>query len=279
MVWPSGEARSRRPTHNNWFVDSLVAIQRHVICWQHNHTNLIRHCNTLYSCGLTSFDLTDEDGEPARGAINRLSVIDKINPETLLEDADSPDDWCSEIEYRQVDFCVMRDYLARSARLGCCCSMHTFFGLPFSCLSGKGKVPVPTDEGVSEDLPDLPLGYHYPQTSTDYTRRALFGVWAMERGRFYIAPWIQSTETIVLRWDGIKRKWSDGDVIEEDPTLIQAVYSYVLAQSEKFDNRDAAQAAIAERDFSLALQSLWQDCRQETMIRGCETSHARAAAV
>src|SRR3990167_5410283 len=281
LVWPGGEARSRRVAHEKWFTDAMLKIQRYVSCWQHNHTNLIRHCNTLFNCGLSSFELVGDNGDPVRGKINRLGVIDKINPDTGLEDATSPDDYCSDIEYQQVDYCRIRDYLGKSANRGCCTPLHTFFDLPFSCLSGKGKIPVPTDEVVLETLPDLPLGYHYPQTSTDYTRRALAGVWAQERGRFYVAPWIQSTETIILRWDGIKRVWGDGDPIDnsptEDPGHTEAVYYYVLSMHERFDNRDAQQAALAQDSFNTALSDLWKDCKDETMIRGCETSHARAA--
>lgn len=280
LVWPAGEARSRRPAHDRWFVDAVIKIQRLVTCWQRNNTNLIRHCDTLYKCGATSFELVGENGDPLRGKINRLCVIDKINPDTHKEDAAAADEYCSEIEYRQIDYCEFKRYFYQSQRRGCCCSIHTFFGLPFSCLSGKGKIPVPTDEGVSEDLPDLPLGYHYPQTSTDYKRRAFGGVWAMERGRFYVAPWIQSTETILLYWDGIKRIWGDGDPIDaspdEDAGFTEAVYMYVLAQSEKYDNRDPNQASLAMNDFNLALQDLWADCREETNIAECATSHARA---
>jgi hypothetical protein len=279
LVWPAGEGRSRRASHEKYFVDAMIEIQRYVACWQQNQTNLIPHCDTLYKCGLTSFDLKDDLRMPARGAIKGLSVIDKINPETKEEDPNSPDDYCSSIDYDQVDYCKIVAYLKASARSGCCASFCHFFDIPANCLMGKGEIPVPTDEGVSTELEPLPLGYHYPQTSTDYTRRATHGVWAQDRGRFYIAPWIQSTETIIMRWDGLKRIWADGDVVsdEEDSTHTMAVKLLVESKYERFENRDHELAALIEGEFNKALQSLWHDCRAETMVRGCEPSVARAA--
>lgn len=279
MVWPAGEARSRRVAHDKWFLDAMVEIQRFVECWQENHTNLIPHCDTLYNCGLTSFELAGDKREPVRGILKGISVIDKINPETHLEDASSPDDWCSEIRYDQVEFCKIKNYLQASARSGCCVSFCTYLAIPANCLSGKGTVPVPTDEGVDPTLDALPLGYHYPQTSTDYNRRATYGVWAQDRGRFYIAPWIQSTETIIVRWDGIKRTWGDGDVIsdDEDPQHTRAVKLFVEKEYERYDNRNYDASNLIEIEFNKALQGLWKDCRDETAIRGCEPSLARAA--
>lgn len=414
-VWPSGEARSRRPAHDRWFIDALVEIQKYVACFQQNNTDLIPHCATHYNCGLTSFTLP-------RGRINRLSVVNRketteadnptasvivftaeatvpgsawdgypntfnngynngfsaigtkpfvkytfaaktiinqyvfdvaagsgdarpstdipflfegsqdgsvwvtIDSRDVVIAADSArqtitvpvtnttaylyyklsiggtnenfqlwgifiyaltfsgatqatgdQDWCSEITYDQIDACHMRSYLATSVRSGCCLPQNLFFALPQACLSGKGVAPVPTDEGVPAGLPVLPLGYHYPQESTDASRRALRGYWAMERGMIFLAPWINSTETIIVRWDGIKRDYLDGDLVENDPELIRAVKLFIQKEYERDDNRDVAMSQDYERQFNLALQALWYECKRETEVKGCEPSHARQA--
>ena len=412
QVWPAGEARSRRPAHDKWFIDAIVEIQRYVECFQQNNTDLFPHCSTVYNCGLTSFDFS-------RAMIKRLSVVNApgkkleditqtftaafetteslpsdswpgypntinngINnafaPVTvppnvrfdygtpaivtaytidliseagasgvalLLEgsndsstwnevalrtedfaagprntltvqvenatayryyrlsvgavgesfdalgaffyslsftsylpsDLTGPIDWCSDIPYDQVDFCHIQQYLGRSASAGCCLPIHLFFGLPQACVFGKGVVPVPTDAGLPPGLPVLPLGYKYPQTSTDSKRRAFRGVWANDRGRIYVAPWIQSTETVVLKWDGIKRTYSDDDPVDPDPQFVRAVKLFVEKEYERFDNRDYDAADRVEREFNLALQGLWKDCHDETTVRGCEGSKARGA--
>lgn len=184
-------------------------------------------------------------------------------------------DWCSEVIYQQIDACHMREYLGKSAACGSCLPIDLFFNINSSCLGGKGAIPTPTDEGVPAGLPILPLGYHYPQESTDSTRRATQGVWAIERGRILIAPWIQSTETVVVRWNGIKRAWADGDLVEDDPDLIRAVKLYLQKECARDDDRDPQAEQGYERQFNLALQDLWHECRQETLVRECEPSFAR----
>jgi len=184
-------------------------------------------------------------------------------------------DWCSEIVYEQVDACVLRQYIAGSQRCGCCLPLDLYLAIPASCLGGKGVAPVPTDEGLPTGLAPLPLGYHYPQTSTDATSRATRGYWAVERGRVLVAPWIQSTETIILRWDGIKREWTDGDRIDDDPDLIRAVKMWVQKEIARDENKDIEEMRVYEREFNLALQDLAHECREETRARECEPSHAR----
>jgi hypothetical protein len=271
-IWPSGESDRLVAAHDKLFVDALGDLQTWVKCLLQDHTDVVPQCATYYNCGLTVMDAP-------RGRILRLSVIDKINPDTLLEDADSPDDYCREIVYNQVDPCYIRSYLSRSQSCGACLSIPLYFGLPLlGC--GAAAYPVPTDEGVPSGLPVLPLGYHYPQTSTDRTYgRSFFGVWAIERGKIYVAPWIQSTETILLTWDGLKRTWTDQDPVDPDPMLSQAVEEYVRWHHASKYDKDPAEAERASGAFNLARQMLIHECREETRVRACEPSHARSASL
>lgn len=263
-IWPQGEAISLVVPHDKSFVDALIDLQTWVECLQHDNTQIVPQCATYYNCGLTIL--------PApRGIIRSVSVIDKINPETHEEDPDSPDDWCSEIIYTQVDHCHIQSYLNKSQ--GCCVSIPLFFGL----LCNKYPFPTPTDEGVPTNLPVLNLGYHYPQTSTDSTLRAESGVWAMERGKIFIAPWIQSTETVVVKVDGIKRTWVDLDLVDDDPLFEKAVEEYVRWEHARKFDRDDADAATAYAAFFEARQMLIHQCREETRVRDCEPSHARSS--
>lgn len=198
-----------------------------------------------------------------------------IGPHQSAASANSPDDYCSEIMYNEVDICHIHAYMARSRRAGCCLSIPLFFGL--NCCN-KGRYPTPTDEGVPKSLPELPLGFHYPQQSTDRAwGRARAGVWAKERGQIYVAPWIQSTETVILKWDGIKRSWSDADPVSEDPKIMKAIRLYVREQHQHEWDKEQEEAAIVQGRYAMALADLIHQCREETRVRGCRPSHARAA--
>ena len=271
IIWPTGEPDNLVAAHDKFFVDAMLDLQTWVKCLQQDHTDLIPQCATAYKCGLTVFDAP-------RGNILRVSVIDKIDPDTGLEDADADDDYCSEIVYSQIHPCQIKDYLDRSLKRGCCLSIPYFFCLPFSSC-GLATYPVPTDVGLATGLPVLPLGYHYPQDSTDQTLRSQTGVWAVERGKIHLAPWIQSTETIIVKWDGIKRTWNDADPVDPDPQLAQAVEEYVRQQHASKYDKDEAEAMRAAGAYNLARQTLIYNCREETRVRACETSHARSSTI
>jgi hypothetical protein len=265
-IWPSGEAGKLVAAHNRMFLDAIIDLQQTVDCLQFDNTSLFPQCATYYNCGLTSL--------PApRGSILEVSVIDKINPTTHKEDATAEDDWCSKIVYRQIDFCHIRNFMMRAGRG--CCDLPLFFGFP----GHKGRAPVPTDAGLA-GLASLPLGFHYGQTSTDDPHgRSHHGVWAMERGKIYIAPWIQSTETVVIKWDGIKRTWGDSDPVDDDPQLKTAIAEYVRWKHAGMYDKDVEEEQRAGVAYATAVQWLMHACREETRIRGCETSHARGGAV
>jgi len=220
-----------------------------------------------------------------------LEVVDESNvtvadttvaitdlPFSIVTGPDGDDDnWCSNIEYREVDICAVHAYIRRNRLAGCCFPPAFFFSiLPEQCR--KGAFPIPTDVGVPKSLPVLPLGHHYAQSSTDSTHgRARQGIWAKERGKIYIAPWIQSTETAVLTWDGLKRTWSDSDPIDEDPMLLDALVEYARFKHADKWAKDDAEAARAWGAYELARAKLIYQCREETRVRRCEPSLARSA--
>jgi hypothetical protein len=265
--FPQLEASNLVAAHDKAFTDAMSDLQQWVPCLQQNNTQIVQQCETYFNCGLTAFDAP-------RGKIQRLSVIDKINQKTGGEDATLPSDYCSEIVYLQIDPCYIQKYISK-ARGGCCSDIGAFFALP---SSGKTRFPPPTDSGMT-GLSPLPLGYHYGQTSTDARRRSSHGVWAIERGQITVAPWIQSTETIILKWDGIKRTWNDNDVIDDDPLLARAVEQYVLADHASRFDRDYAAAQQHAAQYNDARSVLIRQCDEETEIRNCQPSQARSSTV
>lgn len=273
-VFPTGQAPNLVAPHLKMIIDALIDLQSVVDCLQQDNTDIVPQCATFYECGLTLLTAP-------RGMIKKVSVIDKTDPKTHLENPDLPDNYCDEIPYNQVDSCHVRRYLA--ARGGCC-GVGPFFGLGFGFPGFCGNpYPTPTDAGLPAGLKPLPFGVHYAQTSTDRTIqsgqgfRARMGIWALERGNIYIAPWIQSTESVIITWDGIKRKWADDDGIDDDPLLQTAVEEYVRwGHADRYD-KDEAEAARAAGAYDRARSALIHQCREETRTRECETSFARSS--
>lgn len=271
-IWPTGEASNLVAAHNKAFVDALVDLQQVVPCLQQDNVDLVPACSSFYHCGLTVL-------QAPRGNIKKVSVIDKTDPVTHKEDPALPDNYCDEVPLNQVDACHVRRYLA--ARGNTCCGLGFFFGLdPFLC--GKA-FPIPTDAGLPAGLKPLPLGYHYAQTSTDRVLtngqgfRARMGIWAIERGKIFIAPWIQSTETVIIVWDGIKRTWADGEEVDSDPLLSLAVAEYVRGLHATRYDKDEAEFVRAREAYLEAKSALIHQCREETRVRECEPSHARSS--
>jgi len=197
------------------------------------------------------------------GSANIVVNVRNFNP----MDVTTPEiDWCSEIEYKQTEPAYVQKYWAASRHHHGCLNWWHFFDL---------KPPVPTDANVPPGLPLLPLGYHYPQSDTDKKHRAERGLWALERQKIYIVPWINSTEYVVVKWDGIKRNWSDGDPVDDDPMLAEAIRHFVRWDHLKNYERDYEAAASAQSDYNESRAKLIHECREETRVRGDEASFAR----
>ncbi|HSS96518.1 MAG TPA: DUF5977 domain-containing protein, partial [Terriglobales bacterium] len=213
--------------------------------------------------------------EPPMDLSATITVSVQANAEFVTP---SQDDWCSEIEYRQIEAHNVQNYFNRIRRTGCFLDIGAFLARPDVGIHPLPTRPaVATDLGLPPGLPSLPLGNHYAQTSTDKKKRSQMGLWAMERGKIYILPWIQSTEKIVIKWDGIKREWSDEDLIDPDPLLKRAIVEYVRWDHLTFYEKDYDAAGKAREALDMARQDLWKQCRDETMIRGKEVSLARTA--
>lgn len=275
ILWPTGEQENLVGPHQALFIEALVDLQQWVDCLQVNNVNVIPQCNTLFKCGMTVLD-------SPRGHINRLYTLDQVNQTTGLEDPTVPTDWCSLVNYRQVDYSDLERLISQDlAKVDL--SFWNWFGVPNAlagviafptCWNNKYRVyPPPTDAGLS-GAPALPMGYHYPQTSTDMPNgiRAQYGMWAQRGGQIFVAPWIQSTETIVIEWDGIKRTWNPTDLVDNDPNLKLAVRWYVKWQNALLYDQDYVAANAAKISYDEARAKLIEECRAENAVRDAADS-------
>lgn len=271
LLWPQGEAENLVTAHNKFFIEALLEIQRWANCFQHNNTQLYRACSRYYKCGVNVMDgPNSESSRSIANSIQRLSVIDQLDPVTRRESASAPDEWCSQIFYEQVGYSKILKYQQHVESCSSCGGFANFTGI-FGFNTGnfcKGNFPTP-DDAEYLSSPALPMGHHYqPQASTNSPRgRANRGVWALERGRIYIAPWLQNTETVIVEWDGIKSDWESLDIVDDNPQLKRAVRYYVAWNHAKDYDRDDVAAAAAEKSWRMALSQLMRDCREEGRIR------------
>jgi len=273
QIWPAGEPQNLVASHDKYFVEAILDLQQAVDCLQYNNTSIFPHCATLFQCGLTVL-------EAPYGVVRRVYVVDKINQDTGKEDPDSPVDWCSKVHYDQVKYCRLEEFVSRNLECLSCgggtsggVTLSQLFGWPYGSCSKNVFIP-PTDEGWKE-FSALPQGLHFPQSSTDSPYgRSLRGSWALSRGRIYLAPWIQSTETVVVEWDGIKREWMDEDLIDSDPLLKRAVRLYVQAQHLRDYDNEFDKANLINSEFQKTRAELMYNCREVSRVRGCEESKA-----
>lgn len=283
ILWPFGEAENLITAHAAMFVEALIDIQQWAECYQINNTFIVPQCNTLFKCGLTVTDAP-------RGRIKRVYTIDQINQTTGQEDPSVPVDWCSMVEYLQVDYSQLDEYVSNTLASAWGGGFWGWFGGLFNgvpitslvalpaCWIDKYTFPPPTDAGLST-APPLPLGYHYPQNSTDVPNgRAQSGCWAQKGGQIFLAPWIQSTETVIIEWDGLKRTWNDLDIVDNDPILKSAVENYVRWQhAQKYDH-DYEEAKVFQDSYNDLRSRLIYECAKENEIReGNQSSKARGA--
>lgn len=264
---------------DSFIVEALFDIQRAVPCFTTPHSDTFPHCASYFNCGLTVLP------KPA-GQINRVYVIDRINPETGLEDPTASADYCTKVFYQQVDFCTLQSYMRLCER----CSGNSVAAVAdalvtnfFGVWRRKRSYPRPSQSGL-EALPTLPQGFLYPTESTNAGGRSPSGVWANHRGRIYIAPWIESTETVVIEWSGIKRNWSGTDLVEDDPKFRQAVRLHVQVQHEQSFGDDPGKlhrlkyALYGGPDEAGAIPLLIHECNEQNRIKRCQESGAAGMA-
>lgn len=279
ILWPDGEAENLVIPHRSMVIEALIDIQQWAECYQINNTQIVPQCNTLFNCGLTVTDAP-------RGRIKRVYVIDHINQTTGLEDNTAPLDWCSEVELRQVDYSDLDRYISTTLAAaggfgfgGWLAGIFSGIAFPLLCSTWNKKYfPPPTDEGLAT-APALPLGYHYPQSSTDAkSGRSQFGVFALKGGQIFIGPWIQSTEVVVIEWDGLKRTWTDLDIVDNDPFLKLAVQAYVESEHARRYDHDYVAAETAMNVYKEKRAQLMYECYKENEIReGNRSSMARGS--
>jgi hypothetical protein len=270
-LFPTGVPYNLRNAYARLFQEALYDIQQKVDCFQHNNTQIVPFCNTKFQCGFTVFTAP-------KGRIWRVSVVDQVIPETGKENKDADIQWCGEVVYKQVDYCQLEKFVDRV--LGCACSSFPWPPSPWPYTSKTPspqltRFPVP-DQSAFAAYPEMPLGFLYPDASTDSpTGRAKVGVWALHSGRIYVAPWIQSTETVLIEWDGIKTQWSDDDLVEDNPQLKAAIKQFLQSQRSLYYDCDQGQMLQFAAAYQDTRSWLLRECNEQNRVKDCGPRKSR----
>jgi hypothetical protein len=154
---------------------------------------------------------------------------------------------------------------------------------PSEITSWSRRLTEIVDDPLNDGLLELKLGFKYPEQSTDSTvGRALTGLWALDaRGngaRIILAPWIQSDESIVVEWSGVKSYWGEDDPILDDddsmlPLVRKAARMYVRHSYEDAYVCDKVQTFACKQAYDDALAELIHECRERTRQRKADPNY------
>ncbi|HEU4343690.1 MAG TPA: hypothetical protein VFU31_19240 [Candidatus Binatia bacterium] len=117
--------------------------------------------------------------------------------------------------------------------------------------------------------PKIPHGFQYFEATTDLDSvcgRARAGIWAIWSNRVFLYPWIQSNESVVVEWSGIKKTWSDDDQVNDDIDFRACVKLYVQYAHER-DFGSAAESKRFKELYDAKLADLIHECRERTRKR------------
>lgn len=233
VAFPEGESDNLVANHNKYILDGLIDLQQKIECFRCNHEEKVPQCASYYNCGASVF-------EAPRGYIYDLYTISSL------------DDCCNKVFYTptgkdQID-CLISEAEA-------CGSIVHPYGYYFT---GAYYWPY-------LDLPYVCM--EFPSADTDLSCRPKEGKFAMFRGQLWMFPALQSHETAVIVWDGIKREWADGEMISDDREIMQATELYLamwVALKEDCD-RDRYVGLKLEYERKRA-ELIWQ-CKKEHILR------------
>jgi hypothetical protein len=209
----------------------LSELQQFVPCLKEFHINVYDDCAQYFQCGMTVIPAPD-------GAVLSVSTVDRLDA-NLNEKRDEPIDWCSRVRYRNVPFDAIREY----QRL---CESRVPLGqrpeaallAPFKPFFPKHAYVTPNDAREQRTMP-LSFGLHHVNATADAPGRSPVGFWAIKAGRIYVAPWVQSTESVVVEWEGMKKFWGEGDTVLDEPLIVEAATAYLGMQVALYYESDS----------------------------------------
>lgn len=231
-AFPLGEPENL--SHDDYVVSALIELQRWIKCFRYRHDDVVAACRTYWHCGATVVTAP-------RGKILRVYTVDRGEDGT---------DWCRPVVLTPVSLTELRRWQAKFRGHW---ETSLYLAPPPAPNSGR----------------NLPMGFDVPTASSDAASgRALTGVYALDAPtcRLYVAPWLQSTESLVIEWQGIKRTWTDTDLVPDDADFLRLARLFV--EREYGRKWNATDLPVREKAFSDALADLIVTCEEESKLHG-----------
>ena len=226
-AFPLGTPENLRPQCEGFVLEALIEIQRWVECWRVGHIDVL----------------------PARSLMvqNGCSIATKpVGPVTRVYTIETTTDgigWDRPINYAPVELSYLRRWMAK-------------FRSSFRYLGKPAFVSPPGREGFR------------PPTQLDDSvyGRALTGVWSIDgpSERLIVGPWLQSNESLVIEWTGIKRFWGESDIVSDNPDFTRLVKLWVLQEYGRFWASTDLQVRVDT--WSAALADAIVTCRESRQL-------------
>lgn len=225
-VFPDGHSQRLRGRYSAWLRDFFIEAQRYIPQLQESHREYIGQDATFFSCGSTAF-------RAPRGKV--------IGLHTQL----STDD-CDKVTAEYYPPAEYQQLVDRKVESGC-----------------TGDAPYGYYEIGSTyfEYPELPLGLKHATPDIDRTARSRERFYSIFDDYIWTYPVIQSDETAVLRWRGVKTNWASADEVpwvdenqEPDREIMSLAELFLQWKSKLYDDCDESGAstfkALYDRGFA-----------------------------
>lgn len=239
-VIPDGDSARLDPRHDGWILNLLIELQRKVPCLRTQHKEYIQQAATFTWCGAVAMPYP-------LGTVTKITGV-RVNPS---------DNSCKFVDAVPYTEAVFKGIFKQQKRCG------------YNYVTAGGSTGYDTTYGEEYDYgskdPDLRPTTEADDTSCSATGRA----YAIFDGYVWLWPMLNSDETAVLQWTGIKRHWEDTDEIpwedeagSVDPELLDAAVSGFSTYFYKFTDCDSEKASMATVDWRKKLAELIINCEK-----------------
>lgn len=221
-VNPDGFSSRLTAAHKNWIRDFLIDLQVSVVSLQQGHRETIPFSATMFSCGASGFSA------PHRSLVREFRVEHNT-------------DCC--------DF-VTADHIAPGI-------LERLMQSWKPCGTATTTAGDDYEYGTADySYPDLPDCLKFSAEQVDLPCRARNRWWTAQGGYLWTYPRINSTENVVLVWNGIIRSWKDETAIpwldeagDTQREIVSLAEDFLRWKNAKFIDCDMTAAESYEGDF------------------------------
>lgn len=224
VVFPDKEASRLKAGHSKYIIDGLIQLQRAVPCLRERNFNTVGFRDTFWRCAVTVVPKPD-------GIVKRIWTY-------------STSDMCDDVMYTPTSR-IHIEQLVKDA-----CARST---------SPRGGIEI---NGIFVPYDPLPHGLLHADAITDKRFRAGRGWFAIVEDEIWLYPYIESVEKVVVEWQGIKKEFTDDDIITYQRDVQSALEVFVRRETALRESCDTNEYLKFKSAFLEAQTDLVWWCRQ-----------------